>query len=183
MKFLLLLILISCGKPVEEYQPSIKDNLLDENGNCIVNIGHRIGGDLREFEDNTIKGFLGILDYENHECFKIVEFDIVSAKDDIVLNHDKTYKGKVVSKNNSYDLGLDLLRDLLFEIEASKIDKKIFFDFKHVNETHQKEILSLAIVLSSNFRVFFITHEERKTRYKEIFQDAIENGLGIGYYN
>jgi hypothetical protein len=182
-RLITLLILISCGNnlQIEAPQPSISNLFKDSQGKCLGNIGHRLGGDFREYKDNTLVGLEAISRLQDEDCFSHFEFDIMSALDYPVIFHDKKLNGVPLKNYTSNQfLRLDTLMDTF---ESLDIYKRVHFDLKKVSD------IDLVLVKYYLLRMYnygvdvrMVTSRKNRKRYR-VFSDHLETyGIETRYY-
>lgn len=98
------------------------------------NIGHRLGGDLEQYKDNSIEGLHGIESQQNSSCFKNWEFDLTESGEGLVLLNFSQYSGSSVSRLTLDELpdGVVVVSQLLREFSRINVSKPIIIDLKEI---------------------------------------------------
>jgi hypothetical protein len=181
----LITLLTSCGKPIgKQSQISIADSYTDEQGNCLVDIGHKLGGDFEEIQDNTLMGTYLVLGLQDHKCFHRWEFDINSTKDGLVLYHDKTYQGRSIIRYKMSDLPFETMDGFMSVFKELDISKRVHFDVKSVSPIHFETLIDHAVTLRRKTRqeVRFVTSKDNKDRYHYFIKLALRKNISFYYY-
>ena len=124
----LLLVVTGCSKPF-----NYTSTYFDYSGNdgCMpANIGHRLGGDLAEYRDNTLEGMYGIEKEQDSICFKNWEFDVNQTANNISLWHDKTHNGVPLIKVNSEKLDAPTLEEFVLAFDDLNVIRPVVIDLK-----------------------------------------------------
>ena len=126
--FFLLFLVTGCSK-----QFNYTSTYFDYSGSdgCIpANIGHRLGGDLTEYGDNTLEGMNGIEKKQGSKCFKNWEFDVNQTANNISLWHDKTHNGVPLIQIDSEKLDTPTLEDFVLAFDELKVIRPVVIDLK-----------------------------------------------------
>lgn len=184
MKLLLLfMILFSCGKiEYPKSQPSIYGSYLDGNGECLLNIGHRVGGGFRELRDNEIESAYAVENLQNHECFSHWEFDVNSTKDTIIVTHDDSYLGTRLNSKNADRFPFMTYEEFISEFTKLNLVKNVRVDLKKVKESHFELLIREVQYLSNFTTVKIVTHINKKDRYSELIPVLKNLGFSVGFY-
>ena len=150
-------------------------------------ISHRGNGNGKENTKNAILKSL------NKKYIDGVEFDIRFTKDkNFVINHNKTYKGKIISKENTKELkklGLNTLKEVLKKINTNKIimieiKDKEESQIKYLNKILKKYKLNYyicsfnKIIEKINYKKGYITYID-KTKIDKLDFNSINHNLKI----
>jgi hypothetical protein len=117
-----------------------------KDGCSPANIGHRLGGDLDEFSNNSLEGMNYIATKQDSHCFKNWEFDLSEWKGNLYLSHDA-----ITSKEQTKSLVT--LHEFEIAFTAIKATKPIVIDMKAITS---ETALIKAVTFARNMRS---THE------------------------
>lgn len=149
---LVLLLAQACGTGTQQryFDYSGKD------GCTPPNIGHRLGGDISSFSDNSIEGLHGIASRQDSACFKNWELDLSEWNGNVFLSHDAI---------ESDDEAASLVSFAEFENAFQTITaiKPIIIDLKYISsDTAFSQIISLSHEIRSHHEpdVWFVVSTE-----------------------
>jgi len=149
---------------------------------CPQNLGHRVGGDIGDLEENTLETAKAVKPLENHACFTCWEFDINRAKGGLVVFHDTKYKGKKVKRVHLSKLGAPRLGEFVDGMPALNPVKPLCFDVKEIKESDFTYVLAQAEKVSKKVPVRFLISHKRKSKYGKLMQLISSKGFPIGHY-
>lgn len=181
----LLTLLCSC-QSLHSYDSRYFD-YSGKDGCTPPNIGHRLGGDVGEFGDNTVEGLLGIAPLQRSNCFKNWEFDLNQALDSLVLFHDSAHNGKDISllrRDELPEKTIDI-DELSTAIQQIEMTKPVIIDLKTIRAAnHWYRIRDLADQISKEqgVGVWFITSMENAKQMTG-FCDIIRGRYQLLLYN
>ncbi|MFT4613026.1 MAG: hypothetical protein ACI9NT_000160 [Bacteroidia bacterium] len=133
------------------------------------NIGHRLGGDLDQYSDNSLEGLLGIAHMQRSPCFKNWEFDLTESADGLVLRHDSQYNGLSVSALSLEDLPKATVSasQLLKAFSLRVATKPIIIDLKTLKTLpglRQAKNIAEQLSATQTVDVWFIASKENTER-------------------
>jgi len=170
---LLLLLLVSCNAKFESDAGfSIDGPFSDNQGKCLLNIGHRVGGDIKGLSDNSIETAIAVKHLENHKCFKRWEFDAVQFGSNIYVAH---------SKNDINNESLELI-EFIEELVAIGVKKPIAIDLKDISKELWDTIINAVITGNRYVEVKVIIYKKRVKNYKDLISHLKEMGVGVFIY-
>ena len=179
-----ILLLQSCGVSVaKDGDISINGNFYNRDGSCKFNLGHRLGGDFKEYKDNNPANIAHVSTLQNHECFKNWEFDLRPTKDGKLISfHDHYYRGERVERWNSKRIKAATLEQILSEFGKHSIYKPIAIDVKKLmNERQVSHLLSTALrhMLAHNNQIKIVTYCKHKGNplYESMMSKAQKLGM------
>ena len=113
-----------------------------KDGCSPANIGHRLGGDLDEFSNNSIAGMNYIANKQDSHCFKNWEFDLSEWQGELYLSHDA-----ITDKEQIHSLVS--LQEFESAFSTIKVTKPIIIDMKAISS---KAALEKAVTFARNIR-------------------------------
>jgi len=179
-----LLLFTACGKqPQASDKRDLNGPFEKADGTCISNIGHRVGGDFKGLKDNNPTTARKIKHLELHKCFKGWEFDINSAKDQLVVTHDYKQNGRYIKDVHSKKLkGIWTLNDFLTDMMLLSPKKYFFMDIKIIYERDYQDLLNSALSIRNNVDTIFLISKKRIAKYPNLIKMIKENGFRVGEY-
>lgn len=111
--------------------------------------------------------------------FACWEFDVRSAKNCIVLYHDRKYRGKKVRLLNCNKIKAHTFNEFVNHI-SQRIDivKPFCVDLKHITFKDYSYVADLM----SQFDFKLLMHKTRLPKYNRIIEDAKSRGIKVGFY-
>lgn len=133
------------------------------------NLGHRLGGDLEQYSDNSLAGLRGIESLQGSPCFKNWEFDLTESADGLVLRNQSDHMGLPVSAFSIDNLprGTVTASQLVREFSRVTAIKPIVIDLKKINSLQaMKEAKSVAtqLALTQQTDIWFIASKLNASR-------------------
>ena len=135
-----------------------------DDGCSPANIGHRLGGDLDNFEDNTIEGMRAITSKQSSTCFKNWEFDLSEWKGALFLSHDPIVSDNQISS-------LVSLTEFESAFKSVEVSKPIVIDLKYIStQVALEKIVPFVrnIRATQKQEVWFLVHPENVPALSEI---------------
>ncbi len=139
LSFQLIVVLLVCLAPLHsvsaEWITARYFNTSGSDGCDPGNIGHRLGGDLEAYEDNTLSGMVGVERMQASRCFKAWETDLHQGTDAVLLSHDPVYRGYQVNRLRADDLpeGLVTLSEFTEAFLRLDLTRPLILDIKDVS--------------------------------------------------
>ena len=179
-----LLLFTACGKqPQASDKRDLNGPFEKADGTCISNIGHRVGGDFKGLKDNNPITARKIKHLELHKCFKGWEFDINSAKDQLIVRHDYYVGGKYVRHiHSSRFKGVWTLNDFMIDLMILRPIKPLVMDIKIVYEKDYDDLINHALLVRNNVETLFLFHTDRVPKYTKLIKLIEDNGFRWGTY-
>lgn len=179
-----LLLFTACGKqPQASDKRDLNGPFEKADGTCISNIGHRVGGDFRGLKDNNPITARKVKHLELHKCFKAWEFDVNSAKDQLIVRHDYKSNGKYVKNIHSSSFKASwTLNDFMIDLMILNPIKPLAMDVKILTENHYDDLINHALLVRNNVDTLFLFHTTRVPRYQNLIKLIENNGFRWGIY-
>lgn len=166
---LVCLLMIGCS---ESNDPRYFD--YSGNDGCSPpNIGHRLGGDLEKYSDNSIEGLRGIEGQQQSRCFKNWEFDLTESADGLVLLNSSNYNGLAVADLSVSDLpdGVVPPSQLISEFSRIVAIKPVVIDLKVIRSPQalrDAKRVAENLAASQDVEIWFIASEDNARQMPEV---------------
>ena len=123
------------------------------------NTGHRLGGDISKFPDNTLEALRDSFQKGEHlkKSWKYIEFDLNETKDNvIVVFHDRKVKKRAIGKLKKFKIinvnhshfkdklikkccKVPTFQEVMAEIDKLNYTGKVMIEFKHLHSNKARQ--------------------------------------------